>query len=113
MGRMRWFLREGWGEAAPYGVGPVVADSPEAALVLPCLRPADLNATLSLQAPRAMPVRVSVNGRVIAELQARPEPDRLRVVVPGGVLFRGDNEVRLLAPEPGVRLLGLRLRAAR
>ena len=113
MGRMRWFLRDGWGSAAPYGTGPVVALSPRAALVLPCLRPEDLNATLSLQAPRAMPVRVAVNGRMVAELEARPEPDRLRVLVPGGLLFRGDNEVRLLAPEPGVRLLGLRLRAAR
>ena len=113
MGRMRWFLRDGWGAAAPYGVGPVVAQSPSAALVLPCLRPEDLNATLSLQAPGALPVRVAVNGRVVAELQARPEPDRLRVLVPGGLLFRGDNEVRLLAPEAGVRLLGLRVRAAR
>ncbi len=113
MGRMRWFLRDGWGPAAHYGVGPVVAQSSQAALVLPCLRPEDLNATLSLQAPRAMPVRVAINGRIVAELQARPEPERLRVLVPGGTLFRGDNEVRLLAPEPGLRLVGLRLRAAR
>ncbi|HET7293269.1 MAG TPA: hypothetical protein VFM88_12650 [Vicinamibacteria bacterium] len=113
LGRMRWFLRDGWGPGAPYRVGPVVTRSASAALVLPCLRPEDLNATLSLQAPREMRVRVAVNGRVVGELVARPEPDRLRVLVPGGLLFRGDNELRLLAPEPGLRLLGLRVRAAR
>jgi hypothetical protein len=113
MGRMRWFLRDGWGPAAHYGAGPVVAQAPEAALALPCLRPEDLNATLTLQAPRAMPVRVAINGRVVAELRVRPEPQRLRVLLPGGALFRGDNELRLLAAEPGLRLVGLRLRASR
>jgi hypothetical protein len=68
---------------------------------------------LALQAPGAMPVRVAINGRVVAELRVRAEADRFRLLVPGATLFRGDNEVRLLTREPGLRLLGLRLRASR
>jgi hypothetical protein len=112
-GQVRWFLRDGWGARPHEGSGPVVAQSSEASLVLPCLRPEDLNATLALQAPGAMPVRVAINGRVVAELRVRTESDRLRLLVPGATLFRGDNELRLLTPEPGLRLLGLRLRASR
>jgi hypothetical protein len=111
MGRMRWFLRDGGRRDAPYGEGPVVAQAPTAALVLPCLRPEDLNATLALRAPRDMP-RVALNRRVVVELQARAQLDRLRVLFPGGLLFRGGNEVRLLADRPGLRLVGLRVRAA-
>lgn len=113
MGRMRWFLRDGWGLGAAYGLGPVAAEQPSAALVVPCLEPEDLLATLSLQAPRAMTLRVTVNRHVVAELPAGPEPQRHRLLLPGGRLVRGDNELRLDAPGPGLRLLGLRLRAAR
>ncbi len=113
MGRMRWFLRDGWGQGAAYGTGPVTAQAASAAITQPALQPEDLFATLSLQAPRAMPVRLSVNGRSVVELPVGPEPQRHRVLLPGGYLFRGDNELRLDATEPGLRLLGLRLRATR
>lgn len=113
MGRMRWFLRDGWGAWAAYGMGPVVAAERSAVLALPCLAPEDLLATLSLEAPRPIHVGVEINGRAIVELPVGPSAQRHRVLLPGGYLFRGDNELRLEATEPGLRLLGLRLRAAR
>lgn len=113
MGRMRWFLRDGWGPGAAYGLGPVVAERATAALVVPTLEREDVMATLSIQAPNAVSVRVSVNGNGIADLPARPEPQRHRLLLPGGRLVRGDNELRLDATAPGLRLLGLRLRAVR
>jgi len=112
-GRMRWFLRDGWGPGAVYGVGPVVAEEASSGLVLPALVPEDMFATLSVQAPLAMRVRLRVNGLAVVELPVGPEPQRHRVLVPGGRLFRGDNDMRFDAPAPGLRLLGLRLRAAR
>jgi hypothetical protein len=113
MGRMRWFLRDGWGRGAAYGTGPVVSESATAALVIPALLPEDLFATLSARAPQPMRVRVRVNGMAIVELPVGPEPSRHRLLIPGGLLFRGDNELRFDAPAPGLGLLGLRLRAAR
>jgi hypothetical protein len=113
MGRMRWFLRDGWGRGAAYGVGPVVSESASAAIALPILAAEDLFATLSLSAPQPMPVRVLVNGRAVVELPVGPEMQRHRLLVPGGYLFRGDNEVRLLGTGPGIRLAGLRLRSTR
>lgn len=110
---MRWFLRDGWGAWAAYGMGPVVAAERSASLALPCLAPEDLLATLSLEAPRPIQVGVEINGRAIVELPVGPSAQRHRVLLPGGYLFRGDNELRLQATEPGLRLLGLRLRAAR
>src|SRR5262249_52875448 len=43
LGRMRWLLREGWGERAHYGTGEVVMHAPAATLLLPVLTPADLD----------------------------------------------------------------------
>jgi hypothetical protein len=54
-----------------------------------------------------------LNGRSIGELELTTEPSKQHIVLPGGVLFRGDNELRFLADAPGVRLHELRLRAAR
>lgn len=113
MGRMRWFLRDGWGRGAAYASGPVVSENASAALVIPALVPEDLLATVSVRASQPMRVRVRVNGRAIVELPVGPEPRRHRLLVPGGLLFRGDNELRFDAPASGLGLLGLRLRASR
>ncbi len=53
MDRMRWFLREGWGERAHYGTGEVTMHAERASVLLPVLVPADLSAALHVQAPRA------------------------------------------------------------
>jgi hypothetical protein len=113
MGRMRWFLRDGWGRGAAYGTGPVVAEDASAALVIPALVSRDLFASVSLRAPQPMRIRVRVNGTAMVELPVAPETRRQRLLVPGGLLFRGDNELRFDAPAPGLGLVGLRLRAVR
>ena len=51
MDRMRWFLREGWGERAHYGTGEVTMHAERASVLLPVLVPADLSAALHVQAP--------------------------------------------------------------
>ena len=47
MDRMRWFLREGWGERAHYGTGEVTMHAERASVLLPVLVPADLSAAAS------------------------------------------------------------------
>ena len=61
MGRMRWFLREGWGTLPHYGMEDAVVRAREATLVVPCLGPRRLAMTLRLEAARAVPVGFSVN----------------------------------------------------
>lgn len=113
LGRMRWFLRDGWGPRPQYGSGPIVAEAVASTLLVPAFVPEDLNAVLLVSAPAAWSVRVEVNGRAIAEAAVTAEASRVRLVIPGGTLVRGDNLLRLVAPAPGLRLHDLRLRAAR
>src|SRR5262249_59512314 len=51
LGRMRWFLREGWGERAHYGTGEVVMHAPAASVLLPVFVPADLQVRLRMMSP--------------------------------------------------------------
>ncbi len=111
-GQMRWFLQRGWPPAARYS-GPVVAAAGEATLVLPSVDPQDLNLNLVASAASPRRVAVLVNGQGVGEMELADTPSRQRFVVPGGTLFRGDNELRIVSEGPGVRLHELRLRAAR
>lgn len=105
---MRWFLLDGWGHAPQYGVGPIEMQEPRATFVLPCFRPEPLLLTLDLGAETQTPVGVEVNGHPVGMLLASPATPRGRFVIPGDVLFRGDNEVALVTKHPGSRVrLGL------
>jgi hypothetical protein len=97
MGRMRWFLREGWGARAHYGVGDIVMQEAEASLLLPCLRPRALEAALRLEAPSPLPVELLVNGRSLGERIVGPGGDEAIVRLPPEALFRGDNQLTLSA----------------
>lgn len=113
MGRMRWFLRDGWGPRPQYGTGPVTTQASEATLVLPCLKPEDWNLVLVASAPQPGSVRVSINGRSVGDIATGAEAAKGRIVVPGGALYRGDNELRFAAAAPGLRLRELRIHPAR
>lgn len=112
LGRMRWFLREGWGERAHYGTGEVVMHAPSASLLLPLLDPADLEVTLRLWAPGPTPVTAAVNGAPLASWMADASTPEETLRVPARVLFRGDNVLSLSVPDgaPGARLRELRYR---
>ena len=110
--RMRWFLRDGWGPMPHYGMGAVVMQAGQASIVLPCLRPADLDLTLELSAPAPTPVSLRVNGRGWTAAQVDAERTPVRGRLPAALLFRGDNLLQLSAPLAGVRLLGLKLQLA-
>jgi hypothetical protein len=113
MGRMRWFLREGWGARAHYGTGDVVMQEARASLLVPCLRPRELEAVLRLDAPSPRAVEVLVNGRRLGERIVGPSGVESVVRVPAEALFRGDNVLTLAAPDgPGLRFRSLVLRPA-
>ena len=95
--RMRWFLREGWGDTPHYGTGEIVMQAPEATLVLPCLTPRDLRLTLEMRAPSPRAGAVLVNGRPVGAWHASPAGEAASALVPASTLFRGDNLVTLAA----------------
>lgn len=110
MARMRWFLREGWGPRAHYGLGDVVMQEARASLLVPCLRPRELEAALRLDAPSPRPVELFVNGRRLGEGIVGSPGAEVVVRLPSDALFRGDNVLTLSAPGgPGVRFLSLKV----
>jgi hypothetical protein len=113
---MRWFLREGWGPLAHYGIHDVVMREPRATLALPCLNPRALLVSLALQAEQPASFRVFVNGAAVGRVGASPEGAPASLLVPAGALVRGYNLLTLAALDGaplGTRLRGLTLRAAR
>jgi len=106
--RVRWFLREGWGPLAARRGGDVTMAAREAGLLLPCFRPRNLDALLTLDAPRTTRLGVMVNGRPVADLVVGPEAQDLRVGIPAGVLFRGDNILAFRAADSDTPLVRLR-----
>jgi hypothetical protein len=112
LGRMRWYLRDGWGpRPSSISAGPVVAQEARATFVLPCLTPADWLVTLTLSAREARRVRIDLNGREVGTADAGPAPERVVVAVGRDALFRGDNLVGLDGG-PGVRLHRVSVRPA-
>jgi hypothetical protein len=112
---MRWFLREGWGPLAHYGVDDARMREPRATLVLPCLRPRDLGVTLTVLAASRAAFLVTLNGASAFRIEVAAGQSDVVLRVPAPLLFRGDNLLTLSAVDgvhPGVRLLSYRLRAA-
>jgi hypothetical protein len=112
MSRMRWFLREGWGRRAHYGKGDIVMQEARGSVVVPCLRPREIEAAVRLDAPSPRRVQLLVNGRGLAERLVDAAGDEAVVRVPADALFRGDNVLTLSADMPGLRLVSLSLRPA-
>lgn len=114
--RLRWFLWEGWGREAYFGTGDFAMLDSRASLLLPALRPRDLEATLTLEAARETTLELRLNGAVVGEMQVGLRRRASAVRLPARLLLRGDNLLTLqrldAGPPPGVRLLALQLRQA-
>ncbi len=109
--RMRWFLREGWGEQAHYGTGPITAREPRASLLVPALEPRDLDLVLTAEAPESRRVTVALNGMALEAVALGPEATPHRIRLPASGLFRGDNLV-VLSDASGLVLHAFSLRPA-
>jgi hypothetical protein len=109
LSRMRWFLRDGWGDQAHYGSGPIAAKDRLASLMVPVFEPRDLDLELALAAPEARRVTVTLNGQPIDTVEVGTEAAGHHVRLPAAFLFRGDNLV-VLSEASGVVLRALTLR---
>jgi hypothetical protein len=99
--RMRWFLYRGFAREATFGPGaPEFEESAE--LLLPVLEPRDVSILLTLASNDGdVAVTVQIGGLKLGEVVAN-QPSA-PMTVPGRVLFRGDNVIRLHGPK-GARL---------
>lgn len=114
LSRTRWFLREGWGDFPYFETGEVLMQGRVASLLVPCFRPADLDLTITLSAPRDTPLHVELNGLPLGTLVVRPEAREQRLRLPASALIRGDNLLGLVATgdePPRARFLRLVLEA--
>lgn len=113
LGRMRWFLRQGWGDQAHYGTSDIVMQAPAADLVLPVVETRDVEVTLRLAAPGRV-IAVAVNGQDLDTLVGDAAATAKVIRVPAEMLVRGDNVLTLRATDgtPGARLESLTYRMA-
>lgn len=109
LSRMRWFLREGWGDQAHYGTGPITARAARASLLVPAPQPRDLDLVLTAEAPESRRVTVELNGRTLVAIDLGPEAVPHGIRLPAGALFRGDNLV-VLSNASGIVVHALTLR---
>jgi hypothetical protein len=110
--RMRWFLREGWGDGAHYETGPVLMRAPTAAVLLPALAPTDVELRLRVVSPSAVPLALRVNGHAVGAWRVGPEDREQAFPIPARYLVRGDNLLTLTSADGslGARLLEVRYR---
>jgi hypothetical protein len=107
MERMRWFLRDGWGERPHYGTGDMVMKAPEASFLVPLLGPRALTIALTHDGP-AGTLALSVNGVRIGDTAQDAGARMARFDADATPWFRGDNVVTLQAPA-GTRLTAILL----
>jgi hypothetical protein len=100
MARMRWFLRDGWGDLPHYSTGDARTTAAEAALSLPCFRPRPLAIELVLDASRPSAVGVRVNATSLGTRLVEPGPTTVALGIPADALFRGDNRLTLTLQDP-------------
>jgi hypothetical protein len=112
--RLRWFLREGWGDRAHYGTGEVVMHAPAATVLLPVLVPSDLEVRLRMMSPLPVTLALSVNGHAVGSWRASSEEAQQAFRIPARYLVRGDNLVTVSSPDGrlGARLREIRYRQA-
>jgi hypothetical protein len=110
MARMRWFLRDGWGDLPHYAEGDARTAAAEATVTVPCLRPQPLAVELVLDASRPTPVGLRVNATQLGARLVGPGATALAFDVPADALFRGDNRLTL-APTDAVTLRRVAWRA--
>ncbi|MET0552172.1 MAG: hypothetical protein ABW221_03985 [Vicinamibacteria bacterium] len=99
MARMRWFLRDGWGDLPHYASGDARTTAAEATLSVPCLRPRALAVELVLDAPHPSAAGVRMNGTLLGSRLVGPGETALVFDVPAEALFRGDNRLTLVLAE--------------
>lgn len=95
LGRLRFFLREGFGPLAHYGIHDIRMRATRATLILPVLTPRRLQATLVMDAKGSAWVTFMARGTKIGEALVGPQAVAVTLDIEAERLFRGDNTIEL------------------
>jgi hypothetical protein len=98
LARVRWMLREGWGERPYYGPGPATTEGEAASLLLPSPGRVDLDVAVHATMSTSARLIASINGRPLPLARLSTPPTLIHI--PAAALFRGDNVLTLRLDPP-------------
>jgi hypothetical protein len=114
--KLRFFLKEGFGPLAHYGIHDIRIRESAATLVVPSPAARPLALALTVDAREVAWMRALVAGERVAELLVGPQPITASFELPARLLFRGDNLVELRCENAATalpRILRIELRPQR
>ena len=95
LSKLRFFLRNGFGPLAHYGVHDIVMREARGTLIVPVLEARALRMTLTMDARESAWMTVLAGGRRVGEALVGPQAVQVTFRIPGEKLFRGDNPLEL------------------
>lgn len=99
LGKLRFFLRDGFGVRAHYGIHDIRMKEPRATLVVPSARGSSLQLTLSLDAEATGWMEVLRRNVKLGEVLIGPRAVTSTFSVPKTEIVRGDIEIDLRCPD--------------
>ena len=114
LSRLRFFLRDGFGPLAHYGIHDIRTRGAVATLLVPLVAARPVSLTLTVDARETGWITLHAAGTKVGEVLVGPQAVKVSVTLPQEALFPGDNsiELRLSSPTIGVRILRIELRQA-
>jgi hypothetical protein len=91
----RWYLGSDWDDDAYAATESLALRVSRATLLVPCLRPHDLELVVRWHAARPASVAAQVNGHELGWIEAGTTSEATRVRIPAAYLVRGDNALTL------------------
>jgi hypothetical protein len=113
--KLRFFLRNGFGALAHYGIHDIRMRETAATLLVPVLEPRRLSIRVTMDARESAWVTFLAGGRKVGEALVGPQAVTVTLDVSAALLFRGDNPLEMRCEKAGTalpRLLRLELSAA-
>lgn len=99
LGKLRFFLRDGFGPLAHYGIHDVRMRAARAVLIVPVLTPQRLKVTATMDAKQSAWVTFQAGGRKVGEALIGPQAVAVTLDIAADQLFRGDNPIELQCEE--------------
>jgi hypothetical protein len=95
LGKLRFFLRNGFGPLAHYGIHDIRMRETSATIIAPILDPRRLKVTLTMDAGASVWITFLSGGSKVGEALVGPQAVAVSLDIGPSKLFRGDNSIEL------------------